>query len=214
MINKRLEVVNRFIDKNDILADIGCDHGYLGIMALNKGVKFVQFIDNKQGPLNQAKLNCENIDSNCIEFTLSSGFNDLNDNVDTIAFCGVGGELLIEVINEDLDKAKKLKKLILQPNKNEDRLRKYLFENNFKIIDEEVVFDKDKYYEIILCKYVNEAIIYNDLDIKYGPILRINKSNTFISKWNEKLSKYQKINQNNPNLYNNEIEEIKKIIEK
>ena len=62
------------------------------------------------------------------------------------AFCGVGGELLVEVLKEDLDKAKKLKKLILQPNKNEASLRKFLNDNNFKILNEEVVFDKDKYY--------------------------------------------------------------------
>ena len=60
-MNKRLEKVSELIDKFDLLADIGCDHGYLGIMALNKGVKFVQFIDNKIGPLNQAKKNCQNM---------------------------------------------------------------------------------------------------------------------------------------------------------
>ena len=61
MVNKRLEIVNKYIDINDTLADIGCDHGYLGIMAINKGVKFVQFIDNKLGPLSSAKQNCVNI---------------------------------------------------------------------------------------------------------------------------------------------------------
>ena len=39
-----------------------------------------------------------------------------------------------------------------------------------------------------ILKNTAKTIIYNDLDIKYGPILRINKSNTFISKWNEKLN--------------------------
>lgn len=214
MVNKRLEIVNKFIDVNDTLADIGCDHGYLGIMAINKGVKFVQFIDNKQGPLSSAKQNCANINEDYLEFTLSSGLNDLNPKVDTIAFCGVGGELLVEVLKEDLDKAKKLKKLILQPNKNEASLRKFLNDNNFKILNEEVVFDKDKYYEIIICAYSNEEINYSDLDIKYGPILRINKSSSFIDKWRDKLTKYQKINQNQPSLYNIEIEEIKEIIKK
>ena len=46
-MNKRLEKVAELLDEYDLLADIGCDHGYLGIMALNKGIKFVQFIDNK-----------------------------------------------------------------------------------------------------------------------------------------------------------------------
>ena len=214
MVNKRLEIVNKYIDIDDTLADIGCDHGYLGIMAINKGVKFVQFIDNKQGPLSSAKQNCVNINEDYLEFTLSSGLNNLNPKVDTIAFCGVGGELLVEVLKEDLDKEKKIKKLILQPNKNEASLRKFLSDNNFEILNEEVVFDKDKFYEIIICSYTDKVLNYSDLDIKYGPILRINKSTSFINKWNDKLTKYQKINQNNPSLYTNEIEEIKEIIEK
>ena len=84
----------------------------------------------------------------------------------------------------------------------------------FEILNEEVVFDKDKYYEIIICSYTDKVLKYSDLDIKYGPILRINKSTSFINKWNDKLTKYQKINQNNPSLYTNEIEEIKEIIKK
>ena len=113
MINKRLEIISSFIDKNDSLADIGCDHGYLGIMALNKGVNYVQFIDNKIGPLSSAKLNCENINNDKIEFTLSSGLNDLNNQVDTIAICGMGGELIVDILKADLNKAKNLKKMIL-----------------------------------------------------------------------------------------------------
>ena len=212
MINKRLEIISSFIDKNDSLADIGCDHGYLGIMALNKGVNYVQFIDNKIGPLSSAKVNCENINNDKIEFTLSSGLNDLNSQVDTIAICGMGGELIVDILKADLNKAKNLKKMILQPNKNEAKLREFLFSNGFIIIDEEIVYDKEKYYEIIIAQHSANKCFYNDLDIKYGPYLRIKKSNVFIDKWNKKLNKYIIINQNNPSLYNKEIEEIRSII--
>ena len=58
MKNKiRLNTVCDLLNSTDTLADIGCDHGYLGILALEKGISFVQFVDNKTGPLNQAKNN-------------------------------------------------------------------------------------------------------------------------------------------------------------
>ena len=73
MLSKRLEEVLKYIDKEDIVADIGCDHGYLGIACLNKGVAFVQLIDNKEGPLSQAKQNLKNYDTNKYLLTLSDG---------------------------------------------------------------------------------------------------------------------------------------------
>ena len=41
----RLNAALDWIDLNDRLADIGCDHGYLAIEALKKGIPFVQLID-------------------------------------------------------------------------------------------------------------------------------------------------------------------------
>ena len=53
----RLNSALDWIDIDDKLADIGCDHGYLADLAFKKGVSFVQLIDNKEGPLNVAKKN-------------------------------------------------------------------------------------------------------------------------------------------------------------
>ena len=53
----RLNAALDWIETSDKLADIGCDHGYLAIEALKKGIPFVQLIDNKEGPLSVAKKN-------------------------------------------------------------------------------------------------------------------------------------------------------------
>lgn len=214
-MNKRLEKVSELIDKFDLLADIGCDHGYLGIIALNKGVKFVQFIDNKIGPLNQAKKNCQNIDNNMIEFTLASGITKLNDQVNTICICGMGGELICDILEENLDKAKSLNKIILQPNRNEPNLRKYLMNNNFIITNEEIVFENNKYYEIIVCKYVSDQVSYTEEELLLGPILMNKKEEIFVNKWNDKLMEYLRIKDvSNDNFENDKkIEIVKKILE-
>lgn len=47
MLSKRLNKVLTYINNTDKLVDVGCDHGYLAIEAINKGVKLVQLVDNK-----------------------------------------------------------------------------------------------------------------------------------------------------------------------
>ena len=58
-ISKRIEKIIEFIDVLDKVADVGCDHGYLCLGCLEKGISFVQNIDNKIGPLNTAKMNLQ-----------------------------------------------------------------------------------------------------------------------------------------------------------
>ena len=55
---KRLETIIKFINQDDIVADIGCDHGYLLKLAIeNKNIKKGYAIDNKKGPLDTAIKN-------------------------------------------------------------------------------------------------------------------------------------------------------------
>ena len=215
-MNKRLEKVAELLDKNDILADIGCDHGYLGIMAINKGIEYVQFIDNKSGPLSQAKKNTIHIDENKVEFTLASGITRLNDKINTVCICGMGGELICDILEENLSRAKKLNKLILQPNRNEPSLRKFLMDNNFNIYDEEIIYENNKYYEIIVCKYQEEKVIYTEEEVFLGPVLINKKTEIFVNKWNDKLTEFLRIKNVSVDNFENDkkIKIINKILNK
>ena len=52
---------------------------------------------------------------------------------------------MTEILKNDIEKAKLAKRLILCPNTDSYEVRKFLAENNFSIISEEVVYDY-KYY--------------------------------------------------------------------
>lgn len=205
----RLKKVLEFIDPNAKLADVGCDHGYLAIEAIKKGVSFVQLIDNKEGPLQSAINNLKYYEKESeVIYSLSSGLSKIHEKVDTVAICGMGGELIAELIDSDIDTAKKMKRLILQPNSKISFLRKYLLEKKFNIDDESIILDKGKTYEIIVCHYVGLCFEYNEKDYIFGPILRMHKNELFVNKWENKI------------LFNNEIlsshidEDKKELIEK
>ena len=204
MLSKRLKVVLDYIENDDIVADIGCDHGYLGIACIEKGIKFVQLIDNKEGPLSSAKANLKNYDSSKYDLTLSDGLDLINNLVNTVVICGMGGELIVDIINNHLDIVKNMKKVIVQANTKINYLRKYLSEHSLKIVDESIVEDMDKIYEIIVFTYEECSEKLDDFDILFGPCLRKEKNTVFIKKWTERLNEYNRI------LSNSYVEEIKK----
>lgn len=190
-ISKRISKILDFIDVEDKVADIGCDHGYLGLGCIQKGVTFVQNIDNKIGPLNTAKRNLqEYVDSNII-YTLCDGLNELDERVDTIVISGMGGDLITQIINENLDKAKKLKKIIIVAHSKVPFLRKNLTKY-FSIIDEDLVEDNGKIYEIIVFNPC-ESFGYNEKELLFGPILIKEKNSLFIKKIEKRLTEINKI---------------------
>ena len=173
----RLNAALDWINIDDTLADVGCDHGYLAIEALNKGISFVQLIDNKEGPLAVAKKNLSQYDfSNKTKFTLASGLLELDSKINCVAILGMGGELIISILEDGKEKSRNVTKFILEANTKVPSLRKYLFDNKYEIISEKIVKENNKYYELILCKKTNDFIKYNNLDIEFGPILKKEKS--------------------------------------
>ena len=210
----RLNAALDWIEKDDLLADIGCDHGYLASLALDKGIPFVQLIDNKEGPLSVAKKNLNN-DSYCNKtlFTLASGLTELDPSVTCVAILGMGGELISQILEEGKHKSNNVSKFILEANTKVNILRKYLFLNDYEIISEKIVKENNKYYELILCTKVETKVSYNELDIEFGPILRVNKSPLFIEKWTNVYNKYQNIIKKSDTVLENLVSECKMIEE-
>ena len=161
---------------------------------MNKGVAFVQLIDNKEGPLSQAKQNLKNYDVNKYLLTLSDGLTNLEKNINTIVICGMGGELIIDIINNHFELVKKMNKIIIQPNSKQYLVREFCNNHNLNIINESILEDMDKIYEIMVLQYSeNNHQKLNEYDLLFGPILRKEKNNVFVKKWENKLKENNKI---------------------
>lgn len=214
MFSKRICEIAKLIKPYKIIADVGCDHGYLIIESfLNSDVSKAIAIDNKIGPLNSAKKNLEKYNFN-VRFSLSSGVSDIDDDTEVVVISGMGGLLISKIISDDLTNNKKLynvKRLILQANRNNFELRKFLMENNYQIIDEKIIYEDDKYYEIIVCERVNEKIIYTFEELYFGPMLLKRKDDIFISRINSELLKLKKLNSDSLEV-KEKIDRLEKII--
>ena len=99
--------------------------------------------------------------------------------MDTIIISGMGGLLIRQILEDNLDIAKSANNLILQGNNGLYELRHFLLENGFIIIDEKDVFENDKYYQIIKTEIGLEK--YNDeYEYEFGKILIDNKSENLL----------------------------------
>jgi len=140
------------VSKCDTVADIGTDHGYVVEMLLHDNTaNKVIASDLNKGPLNRATdyLTEKGMSSQC-DFRLGSGLTVLMENeADAIIIAGMGGDLIADILNVSRNIANSTKQLILQPMTAIDKLRRYIYENNFKIIDENIVKEFHHYYFII-----------------------------------------------------------------
>ncbi len=196
-LSKRLQAIADLIKKykqGERLADIGTDHAYLPCYLVSEGIiEKAYACDIASGPIHAS---IETIQSNHLEEKviplLGSGMNPILDKeVDMISICGMGGKLTVEILDEHKELLDHL--FILQSNVGLDILREYLFQQNIKIIDEDIVEDAHHIYEIIVCKKACQELDYTLEDIYFGPCLRKKKNKLFYKKWQRQLQIYQNI---------------------
>ena len=160
VLSKRLKAVTDLLPKGQVVADIGCDHGYISIRLVSDHIyERAIAMDVRKGPLAIAVENIsrENL-TDRIETRLSDGLNKLEaGEADAAIIAGMGGQLLIGILDRSIDKAKKLKYMVLQPQSDIHMVRGYLRDNGFAIQKEDMVKDEGKFYPMFLVTYVGSV---------------------------------------------------------
>lgn len=165
-ISLRLKTISSLLKGYEVACDVGCDHGYTILEAFkNNYIKSAILIDNKKGPLEKAIANLEGFPCS---FYLSNGVTGIDEKYDVCIVSGMGVENIIQIVKE----IPKNVTLILEPNTKVEKLRRFLYENNYTITNEIVVFD-GFYYVILTAKYGKEN--YTDDDVLLGKYLPYNK---------------------------------------
>lgn len=150
-ISPRLLACAGFVSPGDRVADIGCDHGYLSIYLLQKGIaSSVIASDINKGPLESARRNAEKYGiAENISFYLSAGVEKLPRDFDTMICAGMGADTMISI----LEAAPWLKdtqyRLILQCQSKTPLLRQYLSAQGWRITEESVLRDGRFLYTVM-----------------------------------------------------------------
>ena len=192
----RLKAIVSMIEVCDSVVDVGTDHGYVPIYLVKNGViKNAIASDINRGPVEKAKNNVAiNNVGKQISCRMGSGLSTVNKGEAQIAIiAGMGGNLIRDILEADLEVVKQFKYMILQPVQNAEVLREYLYVTGYNILDEEICLDDGKYYEIIKVKYNTKPVILDSIYYEVSKIL-LNKKNPVMHSFIEyKLQKYLKI---------------------
>ena len=172
-LSPRLKKIVDFVPKNSIVADIGTDHGYVPKHLVDEGIsKRVIATDISKGSLQKTidYIREENLEED-IQARLGDGLEPIKPfEVDTAIVAGMGGILITEILTRSMTTAKSINTLILQPMVGSVELRRFLHESGFMIVDEDLVREGDKYYEVIVAKCGLQKFA-NDLSYEISPVL-------------------------------------------
>ena len=179
-LSKRMRMSASMVMSHGILADVGTDHGYVPIALLKEQkIKGAIAMDINKGPLARAKEHVAAAGlEEYIQTRLSDGVLALKPGeADSILIAGMGGELMLHILSEGKDVCDNAQELILQPQSEIHRVREYLRENQYRIVDEDMVLEDEKYYTAIrtVRDTSGESLVCGaspqPIEDRYGPVL-------------------------------------------
>ncbi len=179
-LTPRLFAAAGYARSGGTIADIGTDHAYLPIWLVSNGIsKSALACDVRKGPLDRANENIKAAGlENRIRTMLTDGLSGVESfSPDDIFLCGMGGELIVSIIEKASFVRSSDIRLILQPMTHAEIVRRYLSLNGFSITDEMIVSEKgNKLYQIIVATFTGNLYELDEAELILGPLNIKNQS--------------------------------------
>ena len=151
-LSLRLSAIAGMVSEGNRLVDVGCDHGFLPIwLVSNHKIPSAIAMDVRKGPLSRAQ---EHIDrfglAEYIETRLGDGLEKLKAGEgDTLVIAGMGGPLMERILANGKPVLSGFRELILQPQSDVPHFRRFVRENGWEIIQEELILEDGKFYPMM-----------------------------------------------------------------
>ena len=169
-LSDRLLACCNYINAGDRVADIGCDHGYLGIYLLIQGIaRSVIESDVAEGPLQSAMRNARKFGTmNKMSFHLSDGAQNIPRDFDVMVCAGMGADTIMSILHHSAEWLKDSRyRLVLQCQSKRPELRQWLYDEGFRINRETLAKDG--------------KFVYTIMEVVYDPGYSIPPAETYIS---------------------------------
>ena len=142
-LSDRLLACVDFVVPGSRVADIGCDHGYLGIHLLTTGQATAMIeSDVNEGPLQSAMRNAKKYGVfDKMSFYLSDGAKSIPRDFDALVCAGMGADTMIHILQDAPWLRSEQYSLILQCQSKTPMLRRYLSDAGWEITRETIVRD-------------------------------------------------------------------------
>mgnify|MGYP000929332220 CR=1 FL=1 len=169
------------------LADIGSDHAYLAKYLLDENaITYALCVEAAAGPYNRAKRNIDAyVRSGKADVILSYGIDDVSpEDTPCVVIAGMGGNMILDILSKNTDKLRQFKRIVLQPQNAQADVRRFLHKNALEIIHEDIVHERDKFYEIICASPSDNVTLREDIFYEI-PLLCVENNTCEIEKFIE-----------------------------
>ncbi len=192
-LSKRLKALADMVSPGLIVADVGCDHGFVSIYLIQQKIApKVYAMDVRKGPLDRAKEHIAAYQlGEQIETRLSDGLTAMEPGEAQALVCaGMGGPLMIKILTEGAKVIAQMEELILQPQSEIEEFRRFLRTTQWTIVEEKMILEEGKFYPMMKVRKLKvgeaDALAKNSavqedwqrLEDKFGPLLLASKDAT------------------------------------
>lgn len=196
-LSKRLAMVASFVPSGAVVADIGSDHAYLPCYLVHKGIATRAVAGEVvKGPYESAvkQVRIEGL-TDKITVRMADGLAAVEeqDGVNTVTIAGMGGPLIVSILEKHPQALKSVTRLILQPNIHAKAIREWALNHGWAIQDEVILEEDGKVYEIIVLQHGDMKL--TEVQILLGPNLINEKSTVFVEKWSREIANWQRVQQ-------------------
>ena len=172
MMSPRMMMIVKSIKPCSKVFDTGTDHAFIPIYLIQNNIcETAVASDVKIGPVNVAKKNIKKFE---MEDSIATSLCDGIENAvgfDCIVIAGMGGQLICDILDREIDIARSSDQLILQAMNAPEKLRKYLWKNGFSIQYENLCSEKNKVYNVICARYIGESTEYTETELHVSKYL-------------------------------------------
>ena len=160
-LDNRLKTAAALCRSGGVICDVGTDHALLACYLAKNGAKEVIASDINDGPLESASRTVEQEGCDNVRVLKSDGLAAI-DYADDVIICGMGGELIADIIAGCRFLTANTR-FVLQPMTKPELLRRRLYADGFEIIEERTAYDGKRAYVVMLASYTGEKRDINEV---------------------------------------------------
>lgn len=163
--SKRLQTLCGELHPCSVFADVGCDHGYMAQYMLENSLCDRAYISDISEPsLEKARrLLSEYIQEGRVQSFCCAGLEQVPRDAQQVLIAGMGGEEIVGILKTGFLPPR----LVLQPMKNSEKVRRFLLESGYPIV-RDYTFSDGKFYDVICAEQGQTPREYGSLALEFG----------------------------------------------
>ena len=166
----RFETLFNLIGSGEVFADVGCDHGYISEMVIKNGKYKKVILSDISSKSLEKSVNLLSKYGDRVKFVVSDGFESYDEIPNEAIIAGMGGEEIIKILSGKILPDS----LVLAPQKNTYKVRRFLLDNGYKILKDFTFYSQNKFYDAIKAVkgedfYTPDELIFGRDNVKEKP---------------------------------------------